>query len=337
MVADYLDQLPVDPMATERQRVNWDLEDTKPLLEWGQMRVKKLLRLWHDRRGEKKQHMLEERLAGFSDRLAKLGPHEAKTVARALTLLGSVSSLSYEQYESVAGAILTAWENGRLRELIERMKDDDVLDSDRLLDILIEAKVISALNVAEVIKTNLMAIANLAILIKERALEDDVRNHLAENPWILSPQWDTYDRERGVNTIIKKAAGDVGLLDEKYRGRIDLTLSSGSHLVVLEFMRPGLKLDWDHLDRFRKYMRKIITAVKANTRTKFNTFGGLIVADELDDSAELLGEIEDLKEKDMLATDWKTLLDMAKAEYDEYIQILAQRGDGDSRLAALLE
>ena len=337
VTADYLDQLPVDPMSTERQRVNWDLNETKPLLEWGQARVKTLLRLWHDRRGESKQLQLEKKLVGVSKRLENLGSHEANTIKRALIKLGGVPSLSYEQFESVASSILTAWESGRLRELITKMKETDVFNSDQFLGMLVETKVISALNVAEVIKTNLMAIGQLARLIKERTLEDEIRNHLAENPWILSPRWDMFDRERGVNTIIKKAAGAAGFLNEAYRGRIDLTLSSGSCLLVLEFMKPGLKIDWDHLERFRKYIRKIRTAVKANTNSRFRTVSGLIVADELDHSPDILDEIETMKDDDLLATDWPTLLDGAKAEYDEYIRILVQRGEGDNRLVALLD
>ena len=335
VVADYLDRLAEDVMSAERQRVKWDREETKPLLRWGQARVKELLRLWHDRRGESKQRALEERLVSFSARLEKLPRHEASTVKKTLIKLGGIPSLTDKQYESTANAILTAWETGRLGELMKRMESANELSSDQFLYMLVEAEVISALNVAEVINTKIMAIRQLGRLIEKRAFEDDVRNHLAENPWILSPQWDTFSREESVNSIIKKAADRTGLLDKRYQGRIDLTLSAGQHLLVLEFMRPGLKLDWDHLNRFKLYIRKIRTGIKANTATGFQTVVGLVVADSLDDAPELIAEIESLKSDDMLASDWKTLLDKAKSEYGEYMHILIERGEGDSRLESL--
>ena len=38
--ADYIDRRSDDYQSTERQRINWDLEDTLPLLTWGQAKVK---------------------------------------------------------------------------------------------------------------------------------------------------------------------------------------------------------------------------------------------------------------------------------------------------------
>ena len=63
VVADFIDRSPTDLIATERQRVNWDREETAPLLTWGQRRLlrehgmyaldwgtllDKALAAWHD-------------------------------------------------------------------------------------------------------------------------------------------------------------------------------------------------------------------------------------------------------------------------------------------------
>jgi len=45
--ADYIDELNEDIIATERQRINWEHTETMPLEEWGQKRIKTLLRIWH--------------------------------------------------------------------------------------------------------------------------------------------------------------------------------------------------------------------------------------------------------------------------------------------------
>ena len=338
VIAEYLDQMPIDPMSTERQRVNWDLEDTKVLLEWGQAKVKSLLVLWRNRRGARRERELEERVAAFSERLEKLHTSEAKIVKTVLKKLGEISSLSDDEYESVSKAILTAWEGGRLRNLMETMSNADILSSGGFLKMLVEAQVISALNVAEVIKTKNLAIERLDEMIRKKDLEDNVRNHLAENPWILSPRWDTFSPESGVNTIIKRAAEKVGLLDEKYRRRIDMALSSGNQLLIVEFMRPSQKLDWDHLSRLEQYVRKIRKGVESATQSRFQIVDGLIVADKIDRDLEMLDKIKDLDKNDNIrATDWDTLLDEARKEHNEYMKILVQRGDGDARLDKLLE
>ena len=182
--ADYVDRRPDDYQSTERQRINWDLEDTLPLLNWGQTRVKELLRLWRDKRGERRRQDLNERVAKFSERLENLPRHEAKTVKKMLAKLGGIETLSESQYESLADAVLIAWETGRLRDLISEMAETDELDSKKFLDLLVEANVVSALNVAEAIKTKIVAIERLAQMVKNSDLERDIRDYSQEQKFM---------------------------------------------------------------------------------------------------------------------------------------------------------
>lgn len=335
--ANYVDQRPDDYQSAERQRINWDLEDTMPLLNWGQTKVKELLRLWRDKRGERRRRGLDEKVAKFSERVGDLPKHEAKTIKRVLAKLGGIESLDDDQYAGLADAILTAWETGRLRELISEMAEADELDSKKFLDLLVEAGVVSALNVAESIKTKIVAIERLAEMVKNGDLENNIRDYLAKKPWILSPRWETFRKETRVNNIIQEAAKGAGLTDPTYKGRVDLAISSGETLVVVEFMKPDLMLDWDHLGRIEQYVRRIDTGLKADTETEFKDFRGLIVADRLDNKPHLMDKLNDLKRgnRPIHARSWKTLLDNAKAEYEDYLDILIGRGEGDKRMAAL--
>ena len=61
------------------------------------------------------------------------------------------------------------------------------------------------------------------------------------------------------------------------------------------------------------------------------------MADGLSEESSLADKIQDLKENSMFAYSWKTLLDKAKSEYNDYMQILAKRGEGDVRMTSLLE
>ena len=335
--ADFVDELPVDLIAPERQRINWELPETAPLLEWGQKRVKQLLVIWHDRRGEKRRVELENKVAGFSERLEKLPKHEAKTVKQMLTKLGGISSLPQSQYEDMGEAILTSWEEGRLRELISTIAEAEELTEAELLNILIEAEVLSALGVAEAAKTKLEAIAHLKERLEKRDLETAVRDHIANHPWIISPRWETFKVEKSLKKVIEAAAKKVGFDKDEYKGRTDLVLSSGNQLLVLEFMRPGLKLDWDHVSRFERYVREIRRAVKVNTASGFTYVTGHIIADSLDKEAAIIDKIESLQREDMFASDWNGLLENAKSSWKDFLKILVGRGHGDERLKTLLE
>ena len=337
VIADFVDQLPIDPISAERQRINWELEETSPLLEWGRKRVKELLIKWHDARGEKRRKMLEEKLTGFADRLENLGKHEKQTVKKVLTKLGGISSISQKKYEELADSIITSWEGGRLKELWIDIAESEHLSESNLLEFLMETEVISALNVAEGIKTKLHAISELKSRIKDKDLENAIRDHLAKNPWIISPKWDTFKVEKKVTNIVNKEAKDAGLFDPNYKGRVDLILSSGSQLLVLEFMRPGLTLDWNHIGRCNRYVKSIRTAIKSQTGFEFNTVTGYIVADKIDKDKTIQEEIQELKKQDIFVNDWSGLLNNAKSAWNDYLHILVKRGNGDSRLINLLD
>jgi Histidine kinase-, DNA gyrase B-, and HSP90-like ATPase len=335
--ADWVDELPIDPISPERQRINWDLPETAPLLEWGQERTKELLREWHDRRGEKRRLELEVKVETFSERLNQLGTHEQKTVKKVLTKLGSMSALSDDQYKEVGTAILTSWEEGRLRELITDIAESEQFSELDLIKVLVEAEVISALGVAEAAKTKLSAIASLQERLKTKDLENKVRDHIAKHPWLVSPRWETFVAEQSVNNVISRVAQQVGFTRSEYKGRVDLVLSSGRDLLVLEFMRPGLRLDWEHINRFDRYVRLIRSKVLSRTGGKFNTVTGLVVADEIAEDAALLGKIKDMESQGMYANDWDGLLSEAISQWKDFLKILVARGKGDPRLKALVE
>ena len=151
--ADYLDGGTTDVITTERQRINWEDPSAAPLLAWGQQRVKSLLSIWKLRRSEEKvRAIIDEKVADFSSRLERLRPSEAKTVRRALVKIAGVESIDQLQFTELGHAILTAWEAGRLREIIEDVSRMNEMDAAVLIGVLVEHQVLSALHAAEVIE-----------------------------------------------------------------------------------------------------------------------------------------------------------------------------------------
>lgn len=255
--ADYLDELTVDIISLERQRVNWDHVESHPLLEWGQDRIRKLFVIWQKRRAAKKTALLEEKVTPFSERLEKLPPLEKKIVKQAILKVAAIPKIGKEQFITLADALLFAWEGGRLKELIQAVADTDEMSSEELLNILVEAKVLTALHTAEAVKAKLLVIAGLYERIQKRELENTLRDYIANAPWLISPQWETYKKEIRVTHLVKEAANEAKLDGhEDWKGRIDLVLNGGETLVIVEFMRPGIKIDDDHLDRFNKYVNQ---------------------------------------------------------------------------------
>ena len=159
--ASALDEQNTDLVAPERQRVNWDHPLATQIEEWGRSRLRQLLSLWRSRRGEEREQQLQTQLSGFTARLKRLSKHEERTVTKALRRLSQIETLTQTQFEELGEAILTAWEQGRLRDLIDDIARAEELSADQFVGLLAEAQVLTALNTAEAVRTKIMTVGGL--------------------------------------------------------------------------------------------------------------------------------------------------------------------------------
>lgn len=261
---DFIDEGDLDLISTERQRINLQTAIGHKIKEWGIERIKKLAQIWKKRRSQKRLQELEDKLSGFKDRLDILPSYERKTVKSVLTKIATFDRLGKTRFQDWCNAVLTSWETGRLKALINEISETEDFDEAKLIDILSEADVLTALNIAEAIKTKIVTIGELKQLVIKGELENRVRDFIYERPWMIHPKWEQFKKERSVSKLIEDA-GIKELGDEVFNGRIDLVLSSGTSLLLLEFMRPGLSLDKEHLDRINYYVIEINNALKKET------------------------------------------------------------------------
>lgn len=340
--ADYIDKFKDDMISTERQRINWGKPETTSLLIWGQGKIKELLALWHKRRGENRAKMIETKVAAFSERLEKLRPTERNTVSVALKKLGAISTLSDDQFTDLGKSLLTAWEKGRLRELIDSISSEENVSTDWLLNTLVEANVLVALNYAEAIKAKMEAVRALKKMVDEKLLENSIRDFIAEHPYLLDDCWETYKKEISLQRFLDEAAKEAKLTDEldgdgssAMNKRMDLCLKSNANLLVVEFMRPGLTVDWDHISRCERYITILREKIFAETALDIKHITGLIVADNLVRKSDLNSKIKSLAKDDIRAFEWKTLLEQSLSKYSDYLALLKDRSPEDVRLKEL--
>ncbi len=189
--ADFLDEQDDDLVATERQRINWDHETSQALLLWGEQRVKNVLGRWGARRKEQKMRVINQKLAPFAQRIDAFQPHEQRVVRTALEKVAGITALSESQFVTVAESIVIAWENGRLKDLITSVSEAGELSVEDLMSILLEANVLTALATAEAVKTKLLVVEGLRQRIADHELENDLRDYIAKNPWLLGAEWES--------------------------------------------------------------------------------------------------------------------------------------------------
>ena len=197
-----------------------------------------------------------------------------------------------------------------------------------------------ALNVAEVVKTKLEAIRGLKRLVQAGELEKAVRDYVAEKPYLLAPEWETFRRESSVKHLMDEAAKEAKLEEDSEdaeRTRIDLALRSNEHLLVVEFMRPGKTLDYDHLSRCRAYVTLVKMKVENESALGIRRVTGLVVADNLGRSALVSKEIDELKKSNIYVYSWNTLIAQAERTWRDFLDIVGERAPADERLKSLRE
>lgn len=334
--ADFIDELPTDFIAPERQRIDWHRKETEPLLEWGQDRIRTILSCWRDLRGQAKLDMLQQKLGPFKERLEKLKRSEKQVVERALKSLAGISKMSDSDYQNVATAVLTAWEGGRLHDLIIDLSNQEDMNEEAFISLLIEAEVMTSLHAAEIVRTKLEITSDLRRRVENREKENKLRDFIAEHPWLISPDWQTFVKEMSLKNVFSAIAAEELEKNKDFEKRVDLILSSGDTLIIMEFMKPEVKLDRDHLARFGFYIEAIEAHLRANTGGRFKRVqASYLVADSISNVAHILSTIGKMEQDRRFAMDWETLISKAESQWKEFFFALAERAGGDERVLKL--
>jgi hypothetical protein len=333
---DLIDTGDNDLISTERQRINLQSGIGITIKYWGQELIKQAGSIWKTRRSEDRIKELETKVGKFKDRLDKLPASERKTVKSVLIKIANFERLDQKRFEEWCGDILTSWETGRLRGLLEDISNSESIDTTRMLEILQEAQVLTSLNIAESIKTKIYAIAELKKRVDAKDLENSIRDFIYENPWLIHPKWESYKKERSVSHIVANRGEKYLDNDGIFSGRVDLALSSGEDLLLIEFMRPGLNLDRDHIDRLNNYVSDIRVMIKNETGLTLKYLSSAyIVADSHDIDIFIADKIKKLKEDNILLLTWDTLISQAIKQWQEQLDILKQNNRSDPRIQAL--
>ena len=317
ILADYIDDSAIDLIATERQRINWQHEKTALLYLTVQNFIKIILKRWAELRAENKIKKINEKTNSLNQAIDSLKTTDDKNIVKkAILNLAKIPTITQKQLEEMGKSIVFARKKGRVSELIKRISDMKNPTETLLLEVLQETNYVNALNYAEVISLKLSVISELQRLIKEKALENAIRDFLSKNPWLISEDLETFKVEKSLNHIFENASKVFSGYDEK---RVDLILSSGQNLILFEFMRPSKPLDDDHINRVQKYVYNIKAQLKALTSLNMTLQKTYLVADHIDRSPAMVEYINGIKKEEIFVSDWETLLQKASSQYKEFI------------------
>lgn len=344
MIMDFVDSDDNDLISSERQRVDFESDLGQCIENWGQSLLNKLGIYWKSARATQRADKVfngqDSRSVQLRSRLEKLSSPEQRTVRRALGVLaGGTTTEPDESFFKVADHLLFAYEGKVLAGLIEEIADSKEIDSAKLLEVLNESDVMASIQIGQASLLKLEAIAHLRKMIDARELENEVRDHIASHPWLVHRKFESYCKETSLTNILNQYAHRFNA-DDVYNGRIDLMLANRekSNYLLLEFMRPGKRLDADHIERATRYafdIRRHIQQETNNPSRRKALDEVWVVAEHATDNWAL-EKISDAKEKGIYFYSWDEFLRAACEDCSEVIQAIKDRNPDDARIQDIL-
>jgi len=337
--ADFLDDA-VDLIATDRASVLWEDPRARPLLEWGQGKVKELLGSWVRHRQEENERHLRNTTLYF-DRLDKFPEREKQELRAAIMKLASIDTIDDQRLDELVGFLFKAYENETFLQLIRAISATDDDAQAELLRLFREWDVLEAISVAQTVRGRIEVIRKFRALIAAKAPEKpDMQDFVRARPWLMNPQWEVLQHERSLDKVLAAHFGVQG--DSDYDGndgskRLDFfCLADSSLAVVAELKRPGDLIGLEELRQVSVYVdylraRELESNDAAHTNRQI---GGCLVYGRLRPDAE--GEKGRLRKDLIYVVTWDKLLEDAERLHREYLEIVKARApEDDPRIQGL--
>ena len=267
VIADWIDDTITsedDLIETNRNELQLEDERLQQFLEWGRRRLRWALGRRNDLRVEKLvsgidvDPEIQERLGKFTRReqvvFKAIGQRLAKLPETQPSDVSDLMMQTMDAYDDVA-----------IREIIERISQEDESTQERMWGLVAEFGLIDARRAMTKIRARLEVIDKLAQMVKGGFLEvPDIHDHIVKNPWLLDPRWDLYDDEVDLTKALRDKFGLVPDAKGKFVDYL-FTLSPSTptfadQVIVVEIKR-GTKpngspyhVTGDEVQRFATYV-----------------------------------------------------------------------------------
>jgi len=336
--ADFLDE-EEDLISTDRASVLWEHPRAKPLLDWGQAKVREWLGAWLERRAATRLARMQSERPALKEIMDSLSHYPARERDQ---LQGIVKRLATtveddEQLEWMVSSIEGAYQDRRFMELVKRL--DEVGDAALadVMSIFREYEVLESIRLAQVAAARIQVIHTFKKLVETKAKEKpDLQDFVKKNPWLLDPAWQVLRHEVSIDTVVAQELALTPEKDEEGRLRLDFfCLADSLRVVVVEVKRPGRQATVEEWQRFQRY----VAALQAHYERLTNPADrriveGLFVATELDPTGRQLAKEAD--GRIYRFTDWAALLRRAENMHRDYLEALAAKAPaGDPRLVSI--
>ena len=208
--ADWLDELPVDVVSTDRRSIDWDTEQTSEFHAWGQTKTSQWIEEFRKWRAQQPKNEIVKRIREVSGtRLS--GPEEEALAELLNEVLPSLAD-DEETKNKATRSFAEAWTHTPTRVLTQSLwkKVFASMDSDsavfaELVENLRKSMVPEAMGLAVTMAQRIAAITVMRKMIDTNKTETHLQRLIESFPWLLGPQWEKLSANENIRTLCKAA------------------------------------------------------------------------------------------------------------------------------------
>lgn len=319
LAVDFIEDFSRDVISTNRQSLNWELEETEALSYFLQSTIKKVHGEQRKFRRKAKEDKVKEATGvDFEEWLKTLPTHERKLARKLIDSVMQNEDISEEKAAELAKFIKDSFQFEAFKELAQDIDAADIQQTDRVIELFKEWRIIEAREMYKIAKVRIETIQKFEEHVNFNAKEVPVlHNFLKEFPWILDPRIMNFEDEQTFSKLLKdEFPEDTIEVEER---RIDfLCLNFTDSYFIIELKRPHSVVSAKELDQCLVYRTFLVRHLenKFGKNVTCYLIGGRIAASDMaQEKADTYAETNRVYFKS-----YRSLLEQAKKYHQEFIE-----------------
>jgi hypothetical protein len=208
--ADWLDELPVDVVSTDRRSIDWELDATSEFHEWGASKLSTWLEGFRKWRANEAKKDVVKKIRAVTPENSLSAPEEEALADLLSDVLPSIGNDEEAQNKTTV-SFTEAWTHAPTRQLTRDLwnrifspGDVDPAIFPRLIDNLRKSLIPEAMGLAVTMAQRIAAITAMRRMIEEERTETDLQVLIESFPWLLGPAWEHLTANETIKTLITK-------------------------------------------------------------------------------------------------------------------------------------
>ncbi|MGL4420183.1 MAG: ATP-binding protein [Gemmataceae bacterium] len=291
--ADFIDDQPIDYVATNRQSLRWNTPLLTPLREFLSAEMKTALQAYQKDRDEAAQKDAEEDI--FTNDLiqkAMLPKHRAKVVHKMAATLASVckDGTTGQEYKDRVKILVSGIEQGDILEELRKLALQNLPNFSKVVEEVTELTKQEFGDFGRYLRGRLSGIESIkktvsSVDFKAKRNEKQIQELFEKCSWLVDPTYTQFllASDVSLDTVYKRLAQELNIgsfARTKDQKEPDLVFLLGNDqlrkIVIVELKASNIELEAEHLTQLEYYMERADQWLQEQNQTGFTVHGHLI-------------------------------------------------------------